>query len=123
MIPLELIQPEEAALLLNMKIARKNVKKGFKSNYGSKRGKEILSDYDKVIELLENELDSSKQEGAISLEISEFNVLHSFVTWYVSEFESLYAKAGKELTGEDKEQINTLKSVNEKLKKKALAYA
>lgn len=109
---------EIPVLLLSMKISRKNVKKGFKANYGGKDGKEILKDYDDIISLLESNLeplDNVEIREFFSLEDSKLNVLYSFLSWYVPEVEKAFRKAKKKISGEDQEQISTLKGLINKI--------
>jgi len=52
---LELNQFELSTLLLHMNVMRNNVKKGFKSNYGSAEGKRMIKVFDEIKERFSRE--------------------------------------------------------------------
>lgn len=111
-----------AAMVLHMSIMRKNVKKGFKSRYGSKEGKELAKVFDQVKDQLQDALlslevtpEEDTQETILIFEENEFNLISSFLSWYVTQVEVTYEAAGKDLNQEDKEQIELLKEFNNRL--------
>lgn len=107
-----------AVVVLHMSIMRKNVKKVLKSNYGSKEGKGLLNIFDGAKEQLEVAFESlEKDTDLIQLNFNEneLNIICSFLSWYIREYELTYEVAGKELHQEDKEQLDLLKDFNSKL--------
>ena len=113
---LALKKVEVATLILHMAIMRKNVKKGFKSNYGKQQGKEILNAYDELKDHLAAELESmDESQSERSIDFSEPNivVLTSFLDWYVLEIE--LELADNNINKEDKEQVQILSEIKEKV--------
>lgn len=109
---------EMAVLVVNMAAMRKNLKRGFKSNYGKQEGKEILSHFDAAKEALEigmEELDDDHQEKIIHFNVKELNTLNSFIPWYVKEMEMTFDAAKKKIKGENQKVIDTLKRVIAKI--------
>lgn len=111
-----------AAMVLHMSIMRKNVKKGLKNNYGSKEGKELTKVFDEIREQLQDALltleitpEEDTQETILLFEEKELTLIHSFLSWYVTEIEVTYEVAGKHLNQEEKEQINSLKDFNKQI--------
>lgn len=115
---------EMSVLLLHMKITRKNVKKGFKNNYGSKEGKELIKQYDDITNFLENSIEGLEEgeNEQIHLNEQEFNLLHSFLTWYVTEIEITFEAAGKKIAGENKEHLDILQKINDEVNRVKLNY-
>lgn len=104
---------EENVLLLHMSIMRNNVKKGFKKRYGSKEGKEHLKTFDGVCEAL-------KTPGDINEHIfnqEESDMLYSFVSWYEPELNKTIAATGEKAKKEDKEQLEVLGEIKNKIEK------
>lgn len=107
---------EIATLVLHMAIMRKNVKKGFKSNYGKQKGEEVLNAYDELKDRLNKELESmdeSQSERSIDFSKPNIVVLSSFLDWYVLEVE--LELADKNINKEDKEQLQILSEIKEKV--------
>jgi len=111
-----------AALVLHMSIMRKNVKKGLKSNYGSKEGKELVKVFDQIKEQLQEALltlevtpEEDTQETILLFEENELILMRSFLSWYVTEIEVTYEVAGKHFDQEEKEQIELLNDFNKQL--------
>jgi hypothetical protein len=107
-----------AALVLHMSVMRKNIKRGLKSNYGSKEGKELVKVFDKVKSQLQEallQLEDDLQESTLIFEENELTLIHSFLSWYVTEIDVTYQKAGKQLDQEEKEQIELLKDFNKQI--------
>lgn len=121
-------QKEMATLLLHMTIMRKNVRQGFKKNYGTKEGKEVLASYDEVKTTLSEILKLEEEAGEVlegpqvlHFNIKEIEMLDSFLTFYNKEVnESL---GDKKLHDKDREQIETLKEIKEQLDEVRAAYA
>lgn len=109
---------ELAVLILHMSIMRKNIKKGFKSNYKSDKGKGVLTSFDTVkttlqegFEALEDEIN----EVDLHFNIVEVNTLSSFIDWYISEVDLTFEAAGKKVQKADQEQMELLKEVKTKI--------
>lgn len=121
-------QKEMATLLLHMTIMRKNVRQGFKKNYGTKEGKEVLASYDEVKTTLSEILKLEEEAGEVlegpqvlHFNIKEIEMLDSFLTFYNKEVnESL---GDKNIHQKDREQIDTLKEIKEQLDEVRAAYA
>lgn len=111
---------EKSILGLHMKIIRKNIKKGFKKNYGSKQGKELINQYDLILSRLEIE---KEEETILSLDLDQDNLLKSFLNWYITQLQDTFEKTGVKIIGEDQEHLNILKVIQNKLNKVCLAYA
>lgn len=109
---------EIAVLILHMSIMRKNVKKGFKSNYGRDEGKEILQSFDSVKSTLEASfevLEDDGKETELHFNVAEVNTLSSFVDWYTAELEVTFEAAGRKVPEADQRNINTLKEIKDKI--------
>lgn len=109
---------EIAVLILHMSIMRKNVKKGFKSNYGKDEGKEILQSFDSVKATLEASfkvLEDDGKETELHFNVVEVNTLSSFVDWYTAELEVTFEAAGRKIPEADQRNINTLKEIKDKI--------
>lgn len=111
---LQLERNEMAALVLHMSIMRKSVRKGFKSNYGS-RSKEVLSSYDEVKNTVTQELEVFEGDTGhivFHFNILEIDMLHSFLSFYTKE---LHKFELDKINGTDLEQIKSLESIQEKV--------
>lgn len=125
------LEKEEIAILsLHMQMSRTNVKRGFKSNYGSKEGKEVLASYDEVKYALNEKLnlDDTGQdiEGPqiLHFNIKEIRMMDSFLTWYLKELAALDKALGeKKISQEDQYHIELLKTVKDKVDELQAAYA
>lgn len=112
---LQLEKKEMASLVLHMAIMRKNVRKGFKKNYGNE-AKEVLSSYDEVKKTMIQVLEKmGEQEGKKELHfnIKEIDMLQSFLGFYIEKVEE-EIKLNK-MSEEDRDQIECLKSIDEKV--------
>lgn len=121
---LRLIKPEIGALLLHMSIMRKNVRKGFKTNYGSK-AKETLASYDEVKQTLINVLEDQENAAEwtdLHFNIKEVEMLHSFLDFYTKEINKTFEDV-KKLGSDDQEQIAALNNVKTKVDEMMVAYA
>lgn len=117
---------EMAVLVVHMSAMRQNVRKGFKSNYGRKEGKEILISYDEVKSAFQQAIEGLEEDHqAIDLHfnIKEVNMLHSFVTWYAAELELTYEAAGKKAGEEDQKQIDMFNEIKNRVEKVLEDYA
>jgi hypothetical protein len=123
---LRLEKVEAAVLSVNMQALRKNVKRGFKSNYGKQEGQEKLEIYDEIKAALNNGIEeATEEEGEREYHFNkpEMDMLQEFVPWYLLELELTYEAAGKEIKGEDKQVIETFEIIKEKLEKVNENYA
>lgn len=118
---------EISVLLLHMAIMRKNIKRGFKSNYGQSKGKEMLSSYDIVkdelktaFEGLEDQPESQVKE--VHFNIKQVEMLQSFLNWYSLELELTLDSANNN-NKEDREQLSIIKQVQERTKEVLKVYA
>jgi hypothetical protein len=111
---------EENVLLLHMSIMRNNVKKGFKKRYGSKEGKEHLKTFDGLCAAFKTpgnleEEQTATNEHAFNQE--ENGMLYSFISWYEPELNKTMAAAGEKARKEDKEQLQALGEIKNKIEK------
>lgn len=117
---------EISVLLLHMTITRKSIRNGFKRNYRNKEYKEFLSSFDEVKESLEtvvsdidDENDDLTQVVELNYNIREFKMIDAFLNWYVNRLESTLKDASeltnKNILKEDLEQLNALKSIENKM--------
>lgn len=123
---LELNRVEMAVLSVNMAALRKNVRKGFKSNFGKQEGQEKLEIYDEIKTALNNGIEQTEeeeQERELHFNKNEIDMLNDFVPWYLLELESTYEEAGKKIKGEDKKVIETLQTIKEKIERVIENYA
>lgn len=122
---LKLEKVEAAVLSVNMQALRKNVKRGFKSNFGKQEGQEKLEVYDEIKAALNAGIEESEEEGEKEYHFNknEMDMLSDFVPWYLLELEVTYEAAGKEIKGEDKQVIETFEIIKEKLEKVNENYA
>lgn len=109
---------EMATLVLHISIMRKNVKKGFKSRYGKKEGKELLNHFDDLKKCLVDGLKGLEDENNYYEKIIEFSernitILSEFLNWYVSEVK--LEIGDHEMDKEDKEQFERLADIQEKV--------
>lgn len=112
---LSLNKKEMAALTLHMYIMRKNVRKGFKSNYGS-QAKSVLSSFDDVKNTTAQALEGMGEEESnhtFNYNINEIDMLHSFLSFYLIETRKEFSE--QDLNSEDQEQINCLESIKSKV--------
>lgn len=117
---------EMAVLVVHMSAMRQNVRKGFKSNYGRKEGKEVLVSYDEVKTAFQQAiegLEEDHQAVELHFNIKEVNMLHSFVTWYAAELELTYEAAGKKAGEEDQKQIDMFNEIKNRVEKVLEDYA
>lgn len=117
---------EIAVLILHMSIMRKNIKKGFKSNYKSDKGKEVLSSFDSVKTTLQEgfeALEDEKKEIDLHFNVIEVNTLSSFIDWYIEEVDLTFEAAGKKVKQADKEQMDLLKEIKIKIDELKVQYA
>lgn len=110
---------EIATLILHMAMIRKNIKRGFKINYGKQDGKELLKVYDGIKEKLVEKVDVIEDEDSefiLNFELSkeELNMLLSFLDFYLLKIQSEIGE--HKLNEEDEEQINILKDIQDKCK-------
>ncbi|MBG9585540.1 hypothetical protein [Cytobacillus firmus] len=123
---LNISKVEIAILVVHMAAMRQNVRKGFKSKYGRKEGKEVLVSYDEVKSALQQAIDGLKEDHqAVDLHfnIKEVNMLHSFVSWYAAELEFPFEATGKKAGEEDQKQIDTFKEIKKRIEKVLEDYA
>lgn len=117
---------EMAILVVHMSAMRQNVRKGFKSNYGRKEGKEVLASYDEVKSAFQQAiegLEDDSQAVDLHFNIKEVNMLHSFVSWYAAELELTFEAAGKKAGEEDQKQIDTFNEIKNRIEKVLEDYA
>lgn len=89
---------EIAVLVLHMSIMRKNIKRGFKSNYGRDEGEEVFRSFESVKTNLGTAftaLEDDNKETELHFNAIEVNTLSSFVDWYTVEVEVTLEAAGK----------------------------
>lgn len=123
---LNISKVEMAILVVHMSAMRQNVRKGFKSNYGKKEGKEVLASYDEVKLVFQQAIEGLEEDNqAVDLHfnIKEVNMLHSFVSWYAAELELTFEAAGKKAGEEDQKQIDTLNEIKKRIEKVLEDYA
>ncbi|SGI72142.1 Uncharacterised protein [Mycobacterium tuberculosis] len=123
---LNISKVEMAILVVHMSAMRQNVRKGFKSNYGRKEGKEVLSSYDEVKLAFQQAiegLEDDSQAVDLHFNIKEVNMLHSFVSWYAAELELTFEAAGKKAGEEDQKQIDTFNEIKNRIEKVLEDYA
>lgn len=111
---------EMATLVLHMSLMRKNIKKVFKSNYGKKDGKELLNVYDSIKDLLVDQLDQlensvKESENIFILNEHQYSMLIQFLNSYLLEIE--LEIEGNNIREENKQHINILSRIKEKLSK------
>jgi len=122
---LNLSRVEMAVLSVNMAALRKNVRKGFKSNFGKQEGQEKLEIYDEIKAALNDGIEHTEEEQEKELHFNknEIDMLNDFVPWYLLELEITYEAAGKKLKGEDQQVIETLQGIKEKIERVIENYA
>lgn len=123
---LNISKVEMAILVVHMSAMRQNVRKGFKSNYGRKEGKEVLASYDEVKLAFQQAiegLEDDSQAVDLHFNIKEVNMLHSFVSWYAAELELTFEAAGKKAGEEDQKQIDTFNEIKNRIEKVLEDYA
>lgn len=116
---------ELAVLILHMSIMRKNIKKGFKSNYKSDKGKEVLTSFDSVKTTLQEgfeALEHEMNELDLHFNIVEVNTLSSFIDWYINEVDLTFEAAGKKVKQADKEQMDLLKEIQSKIEEMKIQH-
>lgn len=115
---------EVSVLLLHMAIMRKNIKKGFKSNYGAKEGKELLKSYDEVKEYLKaafEELTENQQVKELHFNEKNITMIASFLSWYVLELEITLVDS-KNKNPEDWSHVQVLKEFKENIDQVIQSY-
>ncbi|MCS0827836.1 hypothetical protein NX029_28520 [Cytobacillus firmus] len=123
---LNISKVEMAILVVHMSAMRQSVRKGFKSNYGRKEGKEVLASYDEVKSAFQQAIEGLEEDHqAVDLHfnIKEVNMLHSFVSWYAAELELTFEAAGKQAGEEDQKQIDTFNEIKNRIEKVLEDYA
>ncbi len=117
---LNLSKGDISVLLLNMTITRKNVRNGFKRNYGKTESKEILASFDEVKQSLEEIIDpieeneevDPKEMHIIHHNIKEIDMIHSFLLWYLPKLRETLEEATKgRLNDEDQKQLEVLERI------------
>lgn len=106
---------EMASLTLHMNIMRKNVRKGFKSNYGHE-SKAVLESYDEVKKSIADELEKlGDQDGTsiLNYNIREVNMLSSFLDYYLEQLNKEFKD--KKLSDEDQQQIDCMIDVKKQI--------
>lgn len=105
-----------SVLMLHMNLSRKNIKRGLKRNYGSQEGRELLSSYDKVKKELEDQvasfitndaLDRPEQNETLHYNAKEYNMISSFLDFYLVELKKFLDEA------KDKEKTSVKKLITE----------
>lgn len=112
---IQLEKKEIAALTLHMSIMRKNVRKGFKSNYG-RDSKDYIASYDEVKNTIAKELENmgeNEDSCYFHFNIREIDMLFSFLDFYVNEVDLVINL--EKLSQEDKEQMKYLSSIKDKV--------
>ncbi len=118
---IRLEKKEVGALLLHMSIMRKNVRKGFKSNYKGD-SKSVLASYDEVKNTLTQVLESDSNDwNDLHFNIKEVEMLHSFLEFYTKEIDRTFLD--KKISVEDQQQIDSLHEVKIKVDEMILSYA
>lgn len=122
---IELSRVEMAVLSVNMAALRKNVRKGFKSNFGKQEGQEKLEVYDEIKAALNDGIEKTDEEQKRELHFNKYEIdmLNDFVPWYLLELEVTYETAGKKLKGEDQKVMETLQGIKEKIERVIENYA
>ncbi|WP_282154816.1 hypothetical protein [Cytobacillus gottheilii] len=118
---------EIACLILHMYTMRDNIKKVLKSNYGKVAGKNHLKTYDEVKQILKYEFelleeDDNGTQVLFLFEESEFEMLNSFVEIYIEKL-STFMKEAKMNSAEDKEQMDLLQQIKEKIDQEKAVHA
>lgn len=104
------------ALVLHMSIMRKNIKKGFKSNYGTEF-KLYLNSYDEVKVTVTEALEGLKEQDGhfiFNFNIREIDMIFSFLEFYIMQLHELVDL--EKINGIDSEQIRDLTTIKEKAK-------
>lgn len=113
---LQLEKNEMAALVLHMSIMRKNIRKGFKSNYGTEF-KLYLNSYDEVKVTVTEALEGlNEQDGhfIFNFNIREIDMIFSFLEFYIMQLHALVDL--NKVNEVDSEQIGYLTTIKEKAK-------
>jgi len=78
---IELSRVEMAVLSVNMAALRKNVRKGFKSNFGKQEGQEKLEVYDEIKAALNDGIEKTDEEQKRELHFNKYEIdmLNDFV--------------------------------------------
>ena len=118
---------EIACLILHMHTMRDSIKKVLKSNYGKIEGKKHRKTYDEVKQILKYEFelleeDDNETKVMFLFEAAEFEMLNSFVDIYIEKL-STFMKEAKLNSAEDKEQMELLEQIKEKIDQEKLVYA
>jgi hypothetical protein len=110
---IKLTNVEAATIVLHMSIMRKNIKKGFKKNYGIFEGKKYLKIYDGIVNSIGEEVDEEFETIYIDLNEKEQELLYSFLDFYLKQLSSQAEKEG--LRAEKEETYQLLQSTFFKL--------
>lgn len=114
---LNLETKEVAVLVLHMSIMRKNVRKGFKSNYGNE-AKEILVSYDEVKNTMISalkEMAEQEEKRDFNFNIREIEMLSSFLDFYIVQFQAVIDESKDNVSQEDKLQVDYLHIIKSKV--------
>lgn len=104
-----LVQEELKIIMLHMAIMRKSVKKGFKKRYSAFESKLYIKTYDETLRLLSDKFEVADSD--IELNEQQYELLVSFLAFYVPEL----GKDEKNLDKDQKEQLEILKSIEQKI--------
>lgn len=113
---LQLEKNEMAALVLHMSIMRKNIRKGFKSNYGTEF-KVYLNSYDEVKLTVTEALEGMNEQDnhfTFNFNIREIDMIFSFLDFYIMQLHELVDL--DKVNEVDSEQIQYLTTIKEKAK-------
>jgi hypothetical protein len=116
---------ELAILVLHMNIMRKSIKKGFKANYGLLEGRRKLGVFDELKDLFVNELNENIDPIEFDLSDQEFDMLHSFINFYVQEIQKSAESQQVDIVNDEqilflieiRKKVNALLETAEKLKR------
>lgn len=113
---LQLEKNEMAALVLHMSIMRKNIRKGFKSNYGTEF-KVYLNSYDEVKVTVSEALEGMSEKSShfiFNFNIREIDMIFSFLEFYIMQLHELVDL--EKVNEVDSKQIGYLTNIKEKAK-------
>lgn len=119
------LKREEVAMLLaNLKIMRKNVKKGLKKSYGRKEGNDKTIVYDSIVDELEYVAETF-EEYQFDLYVLKFNkdqlvMIHDFLNFYIVELGKM--ASGNEKNVNEVFDIVKLTEINSKVNELLITF-
>lgn len=120
---LNLNRIEMGSLLIHIQSMRSSIKNVLKKNYSKEDRKDILNDYDQVKEILKHDFELIQDEEsnvniAVSFNKKQIAVLYSFINIYIEKLSDLFKKTGS-CSGENKEQMEILSEIKDKIIREA----